>query len=227
VEFAEVLDWMGEYYKGNDYVADLLVKRCHEELGYGVPLCKRGCSHCCYHFFEITTAEYHAALMYFVKTYGEKASKDLMTRSIKNQLQEILEIKTLYYKDDEEVKSGFNNERFSSFTTEYHKRKIPCMFLGKKGECLVYEFRPTWCRLYFNFVNVDLCRPENVEDGLTKLKKGIIGFGNMVTEMRENIIKDLVRAHERFGLEAKFRHPLLHFYAGYKRSKELKKTKRK
>jgi Fe-S-cluster containining protein len=107
----------------------------------GSVCCRRGCSRCCYGLFDIALPDAAVIAAAFDTLAGESRSAVLRSalriqERIKEQLVGIPRPFLLH---------GVSQHRIDAIVNSI--ADVPCPFLGRTSECLIYDQRPLACRL--------------------------------------------------------------------------------
>ena len=104
--------------------------------------CAEGCSDCCHAVFDLSLIE----AMYINTKFGESFDFGPERSAILSHANEIdrelYKIKRRIYRESEEGRGA------EEILNEAAHLRIRCPFLGEKGLCVMYDYRPITCRLY-------------------------------------------------------------------------------
>lgn len=111
------------------------------------PPCAQHCHHCCHEavFCNSEEAEYILDGLYLLDGFSDSAGLlDEVTARTRKWLEQ--------FEANGLLKAEYNNE----IGILWRKAHVPCPFL-KDGQCIVYDRRPTGCRVFFAFDNPENC----------------------------------------------------------------------
>lgn len=112
----------------------------HVQLELGrPPVCKKGCSNCCFYPITVTALE---AISIFRWLYKK--------RRWSNSLKKVLKAAS---------------DRVWGLAPEvWLLARVPCPFLAEDKSCSIYEVRPFTCRVTYSGGDPELCDPHNIVD---------------------------------------------------------------
>jgi Fe-S-cluster containining protein len=146
-KYFELLDLFAIYQK-------LVVKASEYTVS-----CKRGCSHCCYHWVEdVNSFEAQIIAQYIKKHYSHKIDDIIEACREDEKLLAHIESLTL-----ERIENGGESATFDHIDlvlSVFYQMKKSCPLLLESGVCSIYSVRPLTCRIYLSFSDTVLCDPQ-------------------------------------------------------------------
>lgn len=118
------------------------------------PVCKKGCSACCYQLIEVLNIE-EAAIVEFINRLDEPIRKQIIV-----QLKAWFDIFEEFTPDGRTL-NGF--DVFSHFAKIMANMSIKCPFLVD-NLCSIYEMRPLACRIHYVKSNPYLCEENRLRE---------------------------------------------------------------
>lgn len=125
---------------------DQLVEEHYQNNRYRKKLpCKKGCDECCHQFFEVSEVEFYIILKH-LSTWNKRHIERITNKANKLMVH-IKQNNPVFFNrmictDGATIDSFVNHSR----NPYRFKLKMPCVFLGAKGTCLIYDVRPIICR---------------------------------------------------------------------------------
>ena len=166
--------------------------------------CKRGCSHCCYHWVEdVNSFEAEIIAEYVRKFYPDRIDLivDQCTEDVKllNHIEELTLQKISSFRTEESI------DPFDLILSVFYQMKKTCPLISENGTCSIYSVRPLTCRIYMSFSDSVLCNPEyqDQEDIATYLLN--------LEENANSILDRLHFRYQRFAGETGLRSLLLKY----------------
>lgn len=128
------------------------------------PPCKKGCSSCCYQFFEISDIEYAIILRHLRNE--DEALRRLITEKVKILWEKFSMSYPQIANSLFDELDGVDLKLASSYFLNKNRKRVnlPCVFLDEKEKsCMIYKYRPLICRTtgggYVNkTINGRLCK---------------------------------------------------------------------
>ncbi len=109
--------------------------------------CKKGCHECCHYLVAASAIEAELIRRYVKENYDHEHRLSILSKIDKT---------AVYYPHPVDIREGFPDEVRSL----YNDRHIPCAFLSKAGDCMVYEARPTICRTHMMLSGAENCKAD-------------------------------------------------------------------
>lgn len=108
--------------------------------------CSRKCAHCCTHIFTVSRAEAAGITYHLIENpeIGSAFLRNVAEHDVTHP--ERRQLRREYDSDSDDM--------------EYFGRKIPCDFLGRDGDCLIYDVRPINCSGYISYAPARICALE-------------------------------------------------------------------
>lgn len=125
---------------------DIKLKNHYEDKD-NKPLCKAGCSECCYHYFTVSDVEYDL-IAREVNKWDEKEKIKIRNKSIENaqKFKEMHPDVFKFFEDDQSGNKDMLVEELKNFDKSSDFR-MPCVFLDDNSQkCKIYNVRPLICR---------------------------------------------------------------------------------
>ena len=136
-------DIMKQLFKEYEAFVELTEKTLKKvKEGYSEQIkCTKGCSDCCYAFFDLTLIEAIYINYHFNKKFTGKAREKMLEKA--NSIdRKIHKIKKEAYKSSKEGNKDIE------VLGKISEKKARCPLLNEQNLCDLYEYRPLTCRIY-------------------------------------------------------------------------------
>ncbi|MGM0461552.1 MAG: hypothetical protein ACQEQ4_03950 [Fibrobacterota bacterium] len=117
--------------------------------------CVHGCYSCCYHWVEDVYSFEGIIIADYIQKYVPER-----VEAIREQCQRDEAVLERIWEEVVSRSPGGDEELETRLLLAFHKEKLPCPLLNKKGRCMAYAVRPITCRCFFS-TDSTMCRPEN------------------------------------------------------------------
>lgn len=150
-KFSDILKQFSEYQREVLHFSNL--KKC----------CKKGCSYCCFHWVE----DVNSFEMEIIADHIKRKMPEKIEKIIKTCKADIEKMERLDEIVDNKLSKLSENEislidPVDLLLTAFYQLKRRCPLLSPDGTCMVYNIRPITCRIYMNFFNPMLCKPDYI-----------------------------------------------------------------
>ncbi len=109
------------------------------------PPCNEGCTSCCSQFFEVSELEF--ALIFEKITAFTGPEKYALKMRAATLYSLFAEYWPTFFEDYFQGNASFKSDSAYYSHAERFEVHLPCVFLNDAGSCLIYEARPTTCRI--------------------------------------------------------------------------------
>lgn len=113
--------------------------------------CAKGCCYCCYPYVGASLIESELTKKFINDNFSSSA-KDQLAASIRRHKKEYLSL------------CEMDGKVAKRLQAEYYEMKIPCPFLSKMGECMIYIARPFACRALTAYSDPKECKYDRVKE---------------------------------------------------------------
>jgi Fe-S-cluster containining protein len=121
--------------------------------------CRRGCSHCCYHWVEdVNSFEAQIIAQYVTKHLSHKI--ETIVEQCREDEKLLTHIENLTLEKIAHGNQAAGLDHIDLVLSVFYQMKKSCPLLLESGVCSIYRVRPLTCRIYMSFSDTVLCDPQ-------------------------------------------------------------------